>query len=105
MCSSDLSLQRSGAAPAVPTVAESGLPGYEMGSWYGLFAPAATPREIVQRLAAEAARAVAAADVRARFMNLGADALGLNAEESAALLAREIARWAKVARDARVKAE
>jgi tripartite-type tricarboxylate transporter receptor subunit TctC len=99
------SLQRSPAAPEVPTVTESGLPGYEMGSWYGLFAPAATPREIVQRLSAETVKAVAAADVRARFSSLGTDPLGLSAEESAVLLTREIERWSKVARQAQIKAE
>ncbi len=99
------SLRRSPAAPAVPTVAESGLPGFEMGSWYGLFAPAATPKEIVQRLSAETIKALTAADLRARFANLGADPIGLSAEESAALLARELERWSKVAKQAQIKAE
>lgn len=99
------SLQRTSAAPEVPTVAELGLPGYEIGSWYGLFAPSATPREIVQRLATETARAVNASDVRTRFLSLGADPIGLSADDSTALLAREIERWAKVARLAQVKAE
>jgi tripartite-type tricarboxylate transporter receptor subunit TctC len=99
------SLQRSSAAPEVATVAESGLPGYEMGSWYGLFAPAATPREIVQRLSVETVKAVAAADVRGRFVSLGTDPIGLSAEDSVVLLAREIERWSKVARQAQIKAE
>jgi tripartite-type tricarboxylate transporter receptor subunit TctC len=99
------SLQRSAVAPEVPTVAESGLPGYEMGSWYGLFAPAATPKEIVQRLGAETLKALTAVDLRARFANLGADPIGLSAEASAALLAREIERWSKVAKQAQIKAE
>ncbi len=99
------SLQRSTVAPAVPTVAESGLPGYEIGSWYGLFAPAATPREIVQRLAAETIKALSAPDLRARFASLGADPISLSADESAALLARELGRWSKVAQQLRVKAE
>jgi len=97
--------QRSPSLPDVPTVAESGLPGYEMGSWYGLFAPAATPKEIVQRLAAETVKASTSADMRARFAGAGTDPLGLSAEESAALLAREIERWSKVARQAQIKAE
>jgi len=97
--------QRSPSLPDLPTVAESGLPGYEMGSWYGLFAPAATPKEIVQRLAAETVKASTSADVRARFAGAGTDQLGLSAEESAALLAREIERWSKVARQAQIKAE
>jgi tripartite-type tricarboxylate transporter receptor subunit TctC len=97
--------QRSPSLPDVPTVAESGLPGYEMGSWYGLFAPAATPKEIVQRLAAETVKASTSADMRARFAGAGTDSLGLSAEESAALLAREIERWSKVARQAQIKAE
>ena len=97
--------QRSPSLPDVPTVTESGLPGYEMGSWYGLFAPAATPKEIVQRLAAETVKASTSADMRARFAGAGTDPLGLSAEESAALLAREIERWSKVARQAQIKAE
>jgi tripartite-type tricarboxylate transporter receptor subunit TctC len=97
--------QRSPSLPDLPTVAESGLPGYEMGSWYGLFAPAATPKEIVQRLAAETVKASTSADVRARFAGAGTDPLGLSAEESAALLAREIERWSKVAKQAQIKAE
>jgi len=97
--------QRSPSLPDVLTVAESGLPGYEMGSWYGLFAPAATPKEIVQRLAAETVKASTSADMRARFAGAGTDPLGLSAEESAALLAREIERWSKVARQAQIKAE
>ena len=97
--------QRSLSLPDLPTVAESGLPGYEMGSWYGLFAPAATPKEIVQRLAAETVKASTSADARARFAGAGTDPLGLSAEESTALLAREIERWSKVARQAQIKAE
>ena len=97
--------QRSPSLPDVLTVAESGLPGYEMGSWYGLFAPAATPKEIVQRLAAETVKASTSADMRARFAGAGTDPLGLSAEESAALLAREIERWSKVAKQAQIKAE
>ena len=97
--------QRSSIAPEVPTVAESGLRGYEIGSWYGLFAPAATPKEIVQQLSAETIKALAAPDLRARFASLGADPLGLSADESAALLTREIERWSKVAKQAQVKAE
>jgi tripartite-type tricarboxylate transporter receptor subunit TctC len=99
------SAQRSPSLPELPTVAESGLPGYEMGSWYGLFAPAATPKEIVQRLSVETVKASMAADVRTRFAGVGTDALGLSADDSAALLLREIERWSKVARQAQVKAE
>lgn len=99
------SLERSAAAPEVPTVSESGLPGYEMGSWYGLFAPAATPKDIVQRLAAETAKALSAADLRTRFKNLGADPIGLSTEDSVALLGRELQRWSKVAKQAQVRAE
>ncbi len=97
--------QRSPSLPEVPTVAESGLPGYEMGSWYGLFAPAATPKDVAQRLSVQTVRASTAADVRARFAGAGTDPLGLPADESAALLAREIERWSRVARQAQIKAE
>ena len=97
--------QRFPAVPEIPTFAESGLPGYEMGSWYGLFAPAATPKDIVQRLSAETAKGLSAADLRTRFKNLGADPIGLSTEDSLALLGRELQRWSKVAKQAQVRAE
>ena len=93
------SLKRSPLLPEVPTINEAGLPGFELGSWYGLFAPAGTPVEIVRLLHREAVKAVNAADVRAQFAAMGADPVGSTPEEFAAVVQRDLAKWAKVARD------
>ncbi len=89
---------RSDVAPEVPTVAEAGLPGFEVTSWYGVFAPAGTPAPIIQRVAAEMARAVAQADFRERLASLGASPVGSGPEEFARFLRSENARWANAVR-------
>jgi tripartite-type tricarboxylate transporter receptor subunit TctC len=81
------------------TIDEAGLPGFELGSWYGLFAPAGTATDIVRQLYRETAKAVTTADVRNQFAAMGADAVGSTAEELAAVVQRDLAKWAKVARD------
>jgi tripartite-type tricarboxylate transporter receptor subunit TctC len=93
------SMKRSPLLPEVPTINEAGLPGFELGSWYGLFAPAGTPVEIVRLLHREAVKAANAADVRSQFAAMGADPVGSTPEEFAAVLQRDLAKWAKVARD------
>jgi tripartite-type tricarboxylate transporter receptor subunit TctC len=93
------SLKRSPLLPAVPTIDEAGLPGFELGSWYGLFAPAGTPVDIVRQLHRETVKAVGAADVRAQFAAMGVEAVGSTPEEFAAVVQRDLAKWAKVARD------
>ncbi len=93
------SLKRSPLLPAVPTIDEAGLPGFELGSWYGLFAPAGTATDIVRQLYRETAKAVTTADVRNQFAAMGADAVGSTPEELAAVVQRDLAKWAKVARD------
>ena len=99
------SARRSAAMPELPTLAEAGLPGYESGSWLGLFAPAGTPQEIVARLSTEAIRIVKLPDVREKLLQQGADPVGGTAAELAATIQADIAKYARVIRDAGVKPE
>jgi tripartite-type tricarboxylate transporter receptor subunit TctC len=88
--------QRSSVLPELPTIAESGLPGYEMLNWLGLFAPAGTPRAIVERLSNEAVRIVREPQVVARFHAQGAEPSPLAADAFAGFVKGEIEKWAKV---------
>jgi tripartite-type tricarboxylate transporter receptor subunit TctC len=97
--------KRVAGAPAVPTIAESGLPGYEVAGWYGLVAPAATPKEIVARLSAQVSAAMRAPDVVKRYSTEGADPVGSTPELFAEVITRDIAKWAKVIRAAGAKVE
>ena len=89
----------------IPTLNEAGVPGYEVVSWQGIFAPAATPKEIVQRLNTELVKILRMADVRERFEGLGLDVVGNTPEEFAAFQKSEIAKWAKVVKGANIKAD
>ena len=82
--------------PDVPTIAESGVPGYDATQWYGVLAPAGTPRELVMRLNAEMTKALARPDVREKLAADGAIPVGNTPEEFGALIKAEIARWAPV---------
>jgi tripartite-type tricarboxylate transporter receptor subunit TctC len=93
------------AAPDIPTVAEAGVPGFEALSWFGLLAPARTPKGIVDKLEAETARALKSPDVSERISALGAQPVGGTSAEFAAFIAAEISKWQKVIRDAGVKLE
>lgn len=95
--------QRLASFPAAETVAEAGLPGAQMLIWYGVAVPAATPREIVNRLHAEIARTMALADVRNRFVQLGVDPASSSPDEFTALIRDEYARWSKVIRAANIR--
>jgi len=97
------SKQRSPIAPKIPTVSESGLPGYEMGSWFGLVAPAGTPPAIVARLQQETAKALSLPDVKERLTAQGVDAIGSTPEAFRAFLDNEIARWARVIKASNMK--
>ena len=99
------SARRVPAAPDIPTVAESGVPGFEAVSWFGLFAPAKTPQPIVAKLAGETQRIVKLPDVRERMTALGAEPVGDTPKDFAAFVHSEIAKWAKVIRSAGVKVE
>ena len=94
---------RSPAVPDVPTVAEAGVPGYDSGAWFGLVAPANTPKDIVDKLSRETARILKLPDVSARLADLGAEAVGGTPEQFAAHFKSEIAKWAKVIKDANVE--
>lgn len=96
---------RSALLPGVPTLAESGLPGYEAGSWYGILAPAGTPREIVLKLNAEIVKALARPELRERLESEGAEVIGGTPEEFAAHIRSEIARTGKLIRDAGIRME
>jgi tripartite-type tricarboxylate transporter receptor subunit TctC len=94
--------KRSVALPDVPTVAESGVPGYEISSWHGFFAPAATPPEIITRLHKEIARAVQLPDVRQRVESTGNEVVGSSPEDFAAKFRTDVARFKKIVQDARI---
>jgi tripartite-type tricarboxylate transporter receptor subunit TctC len=89
--------------PDVPTISEAGVPGFEASSWFGLIAPARTPRPIVERVAAETAKALQDADMQARFSQLGARLVGNTPDEFARLVVAERARWGEVIRSAGIK--
>lgn len=95
--------RRSAAVPEVPTVAEAGVPGYDSGAWFGLVAPAKTPANIVNKLSAETARILKLPDVNARLSELGAEPVGGTPQQFAAHIRSEIAKWAKVIKDANVE--
>jgi tripartite-type tricarboxylate transporter receptor subunit TctC len=94
---------RSPAVPDVPTVAEAGVPGYDSGAWFGLVAPANTPKDIVNKLSRETARILKLPEVSARLADLGAEAVGGTPEQFGAHIKAEIAKWAKVIKDANVE--
>jgi tripartite-type tricarboxylate transporter receptor subunit TctC len=96
-------LKRSPVAPEIPTVAESGLPGFEVSVWFGVLAPAGTPREIVGRLNAILVKALHSADVRERLSTQGAEAIGNSPDEFTAQMKRDLVKWAKVVKDAKIK--
>jgi tripartite-type tricarboxylate transporter receptor subunit TctC len=97
--------RRSPALPDLPTVAESGLPGYEFTNWIAVLAPARTATEIVYKLQREIALIVQSPELKQRFAADATDAVGSAPEEFAAFLKSELARWAKVARDADIRAD
>jgi tripartite-type tricarboxylate transporter receptor subunit TctC len=99
------SAQRTAAAPDIPTVAEAALPGYEAVQWYGVLAPAKTPQDIVARLHADLADVLHQPEVKARFLEDGADAVGNTPDDFKRFIATETVKWAQVAREAGIKPE
>jgi len=99
------SSQRSAAAPDIPTNAESGLPGFEAVSWFALFAPANTPKPIVDKLQAEVRKILKTPDVAKRLADAGLEPVGSTPEELAAYQKAEIAKWAKVVKESGAKAD
>jgi len=99
------SKSRSSQAPEVPTVDEAGVPGYDVGVWFGVLTVAGTPREIVQRLNTEVVKVLTSAEVKERFGRLGVDVVAGTPEQFSQFLKNEVARWAKVIQDAHIKAD
>ena len=97
--------KRVGALPNVPTIAESGVPGYQMSTWYGAVIQAKTPREIVVKLNQEMIKALALPDIKERMAGLGAEVVGNTPEEAAALIKLEVAKYTKVANAAHISAD
>jgi tripartite-type tricarboxylate transporter receptor subunit TctC len=93
------------AAPELPTVAESGLPGFAVDTWYGLFAPAGTPRDIVARIQEDVAKVVAQVETRDRMVAQGLEPVANPPDQFAAYVRAETARWSKVIREAGIKAD
>ena len=97
--------QRSALVPELPTIAESGLPGYSVTAWFGLLAPAATPPDIVNRISAEIQKSFKTPQMRERFSAMGADPVGNSPEQFAAFLKVEMTKWAKLVKAAGIHAE
>ena len=99
------SAKRSAAAPELPTVAESGLPGYESGTWFALLAPAGAPRDIVNRLNTELGKIVASTDMKAKLLDQGADPVTMTPEQIRAFLKSELVKWTRVVKTVGIKAD
>jgi tripartite-type tricarboxylate transporter receptor subunit TctC len=97
------SARRSPALPEVPTIAEQGLPGYELISWFGIVAPAGTPPDSVKRLNGEIRQVIAAPDFQERLKSEGGEAVAMTPEEFSEFIRRETVRWAKIVRDTGAK--
>ena len=99
------SSRRSSVAPDIPTLAEAGITGYASDTWYGMVAPAGTPKEIVQQLHAAAVKAINTPSVRERLTQQGAELVGGTPEEFRKLLERELVLWTKVVKDSGAKVD
>jgi tripartite-type tricarboxylate transporter receptor subunit TctC len=97
--------KRSAALPDLPTIAESGLPGYDANTWGGILAPAGTPKEIVAKLNAEINKALATEDVRAKLTASGIDIQGGTPAEFGDYIKGEVVKWAKVTKEAGIQPE
>ena len=97
--------RRAALLPEVPTLDESGVPGYEAGSWYGILAPAGTPQAVVAKLHEAIVRALAKPEVRERLVSEGAEVIGSTPEAFAAHITAELARMGKLIRDAGIRME
>lgn len=98
-------VQRSPELASVPTVAESGLPGYQMYTWFGLVVPAGTPQDVITKLNREVGRVIELPDVRQRFMAQGAEVTGGTQEQFGSFIKSELERWRKVVAKLDLKAE
>ena len=99
------SAKRSNVLPEVPTMIELGVPGFEVSSWYGLLAPAKTPKPIIDRLQREVAAVLALPEIRERYLKGGFEPVGNKPEEFAQQIKTDLARWNKVVKDSNIKVE
>ena len=97
--------KRSALAPDLPTMAESGLAGFDLATWFAFFAPAATPKEITAKIAADMQRVLAQPDVRERLLAVGVDVVGSTPEELARFQRAEMAKWAKIVKESGAKVD
>ncbi len=97
--------KRSAVAPDVPTLAEAGVPGFEVGSWQGVFAPAGTPPEIVKRLNTEIVKILNMPDVREKLIGLGAEPVGNTSDEFSTMVKAEVVKWADVVKNSGAKVD
>ena len=98
-------IKRSALMPNIPTIAESGLPGFDANNWYGLLAPAKTPRPLIMRLNAEVTKVLAMPDVKDFLFNQGLDPAPGTPEQFGAYIKSEITKWAKVVKDSGARAD
>jgi tripartite-type tricarboxylate transporter receptor subunit TctC len=87
------------AAPDIPAIAEAGVPGYEASSWFGVLAPAGTPKEIVNKLSSEIAKILQTPEIKERLLSQGAEPVGNTPDQFAAFIKAETAKWAKVVKE------
>lgn len=99
------SLKRSAGVPDVPTIAESGYPGFDASSWFGLTGPAGMPREVALKISADIARVLKAPEMRERFVQQGADPVGSTPEEFGTHMKNETAKWARLVKSSGAKAD
>ncbi len=97
--------KRTAIMPEMPTISESGLPGYEVGNWYAILGPAGLPRDAVAKINAEIVKALKAPDTHKRVLDLGADPAGSSPDELSAYMKAEIGKWAQVIKTAGIKPE
>jgi tripartite-type tricarboxylate transporter receptor subunit TctC len=97
--------KRSSFAPNLPTIAESGLPGYDVSLWWGIFAPVKTPRPVIERLNAEINKILVTEEIKKRFADFGAEPTPASPEAFTAMFKSEIVKWSKVVKESGIKAE
>jgi len=97
--------KRSVVLPDVPTIAEAGVPGYEGNNWWGILAPAGTPKAVVDRLNKELSVILSSAEIQKRFLDQGAEVVQMGPAEFGPFIAAETAKWARVVREGNIKAE
>jgi len=99
------SAKRIPSLPDVPTIAESGLPGYEVTNWYGVMAPAGVPKDVLTKIHADVERALKQKDVQQRFEAEGGDPTPTTPEQFAAFIKNEVVKWGKAVKDSGAKVE